>query len=61
VRAQCLGDLDGDGRVSGIDLGALLGEWGMTGAALRADLDGDGRVSGADLGILVGAWGNCGE
>lgn len=47
------GDLDGDGRVSGSDLGLLLGMWGGPGAA---DLDGDGRVSGSDLGLLLGAW-----
>jgi hypothetical protein len=47
------GDLDGDGRVSGSDLGLLLGMWGGPGAA---DLDGDGTVSGSDLGLLLGGW-----
>jgi hypothetical protein len=58
IRHECLacavfGDLDGDGRVSGSDLGLLLGMWGGRGAA---DLDGDGTVSGSDLGLLLGAW-----
>jgi len=55
----CLGDLDGDGRVSGIDFGVLLGEWGGTGGGTGADLDGNGIVSGVDLGLLIGAWGDC--
>lgn len=52
----CPADLDGDGQVSGADLGALLGNWGMPGAG---DLDGDGQVTGADLGALLGEWGAC--
>ena len=52
----CPCDLDGDGRVDGIDLGALLGSWGGRGSA---DFDGDGRVDGIDLGMLLGAWGPC--
>jgi hypothetical protein len=60
VRDACPGDLDGDGRVSGVDLGALLGSWGSAGlGAGRADIDGDGTVAGSDLGILVGGWGAC--
>jgi hypothetical protein len=47
------GDLDGDGRVSGSDLGLLLGAWGQRGPA---DLNGDGAVTGSDLGLLLGAW-----
>lgn len=48
------GDLTGDGRVDGADLGMLLGSWGATGGA--ADLDQSGTVDGADLGALLGAW-----
>lgn len=48
------GDLDGDGRVDGIDLAILLGAWGLAGG--DADLDGDGFVGGADLAILLGGW-----
>jgi hypothetical protein len=47
-------DLDGDGQVSGADLGLLLGNWGQPGAT---DLNGDGQTNGADLGLLLGAWG----
>lgn len=48
------GDLDGDGRVDGTDLGLLLVDWGSP--LSDADLNGDGVVDGADLGILIGAW-----
>lgn len=46
-------DLDGDGRVDGVDLGLMLSNWGNPG---RGDLDGDGAVSGTDLGQLLAAW-----
>jgi hypothetical protein len=52
----CPGDFDGDGFVSGVDLGVLLSKWGGPG---EADLDGDGIVSGIDLGIVLAAWGQC--
>ncbi|MFG0274995.1 MAG: hypothetical protein ACF8QF_08055, partial [Phycisphaerales bacterium] len=48
------GDLNGDGRVDGSDLGTLLGVWGS--ADLGADLNADGVVDGSDLGILLGLW-----
>jgi len=53
VGAPPAGDLNGDFRVDGADLGILLGQWGGPGSG---DLNGDGRVDGADLGILLGAW-----
>jgi hypothetical protein len=56
----CPADLDGDGTVSGADLGALLGNWGSCSGSCPADLDGDGAVTGADLGALLGNWGPCG-
>ena len=59
VAARCPGDLSGDRRVSGIDLGLLLGAWGTDGMADGADLDDDGIVGGADLGVLLGEWGLC--
>ena len=49
-----VGDLNGDGIVTGADLGTLLGQWGGPGSG---DLNGDGIVNGADLGTLLGAWG----
>ncbi|MBL9141230.1 MAG: CHRD domain-containing protein [Phycisphaerae bacterium] len=54
---ECPADLDGDGAVSGADLGMLLGAWGTADPA--ADLDGDGNVGGADLGMMLSAWGPC--
>lgn len=55
--STCAQDLNGDGAVSGADLGILLGAWGT--ANCLADLNGNGVVEGADLGILLGAWGAC--
>jgi len=57
IGSSCAGDLDGDGRVNGADLGELLGAWGS--ADPMADLNADGFVDGADLGELLGAWGDC--
>lgn len=48
------GDLDGDGHVSGADLGILIARWGSADAL--ADLNDDGHVDGADLGILIANW-----
>ncbi len=47
------GDLNGDGRVNGDDLGTLLGAWDGAGFA---DLNADGVVNGDDLGTLLGHW-----
>ena len=47
-------DLNGDGAVTGADLGLLLSNWGNAG---QGDLNGDGSVNGADLGLLLSAWG----
>jgi len=53
----CAGaDLNCDGTVNGIDLGALLGAWGACDAC-DADINGDGVVNGIDLGALLGLWG----
>lgn len=49
-------DLDGDGIVSGADLGILLGAWGPC-SDCAADLNGDGIVDGADVGVMLGEWG----
>jgi hypothetical protein len=53
--APLVGDLDGDGRVGGSDLGLMLASWGP-GSNLPADLNGDGVVNGSDMGTLLGAW-----
>jgi len=50
-----VGDLNGDGRVDGADLGTLLGQWGPC-PGCSADFNGDGVVNGADLGTLLGNW-----
>jgi len=49
-----LGDINGDGAVSGADLAVLLGAWGT--ADPLADLNDDGTVDAADLALLLGAW-----
>ncbi len=53
---ECLGDLDYDGLINGVDLAILLGGWGGSGVA---DIDFNGVVDGVDLAILLGAWGSC--
>ena len=47
--------LNGDGEVSGADVGLLLSLWG-TSNPVCGDLDGDGDVRAADLGILLSNW-----
>ncbi len=59
ARAQCTGNLNNDGAIDGIDLGALLGSWGPCIGACSADLNADGNVNGIDLGLLLGGWGTC--
>jgi uncharacterized membrane protein len=46
-------DLNGDGAVNGLDLSALLANWGGSGAG---DIDGNGVVNGSDLTALLAAW-----
>ncbi len=48
-----VGDLNGDGKVNGADIGLLLGGWGGAGAS---DLAGNGVTDGADLALLLGNW-----
>ena len=57
ITPPCAGDLNGDGTVSGADLGLFLGSWGDS--PCDADINGDGVCNGADLGVLLGAWGDC--
>ena len=47
------GDLDGDGKINGTDLGLLLAGWGGSGPA---DLNRDGVADGADIGMLLSNW-----
>ncbi len=57
IEIPCSADLDGDGLISGPDLGILLGAWGS--AVSVADVNGDATVDAADLAVLLGAWGAC--
>ncbi|MDA1008580.1 MAG: dockerin type I domain-containing protein [Planctomycetota bacterium] len=51
-----VGDVDGDGFVSGADLAILLSSWGQPGAGNPADVDGDGAINAQDLSIMLAAW-----
>ena len=53
---ECPADVDGDGAVTGVNLGTLLAQWGAQGTA---DIDGSGEVDGYDLSRLMSAWGPC--
>jgi hypothetical protein len=57
--AGMLADLNGDGRVDGIDQGILFAAFGTDDAI--ADLNGDGMVDAADLGILLANWSDYSE
>jgi hypothetical protein len=48
-------DLNGDGRVDGLDLTQMLANWGGSGAG---DVNADGNVDGLDLAVLLAAWSN---
>lgn len=50
-------DLDGDGVVSGQDLGMLLAAWGNQNDPIT-DLDGDGITAGEDLALLLSCLGS---
>jgi hypothetical protein len=52
----CPADLNGDGVVDGMDLAAILANWGGVG---DTDLNGDGVTDGPDLAALLAAWGGC--
>lgn len=59
------GDVDGDGRVDGVDLVRLALAFGASRGAGRydaaADLDGSGTVNGEDLAILASNFGRSGS
>jgi hypothetical protein len=56
---RLIGDVNRDGRVDGVDLGLVSGNWGRVGGLGwgDGDLNGDDRIDGADLGLLSGNWG----
>ena len=51
-------DLNGDGKVTGADLGIILGAWGVN-PGHPADFNGDGKISGSDLGTFLGYYSGC--
>lgn len=53
----CVGDLNTDSIVDGVDVGILVQRWGSDDSA--ADMDDSGIVDGADLGAMLLAWGLC--
>jgi hypothetical protein len=55
----CIGDIDANGVIDGVDLGTVLASWGEATAGTPADLNGDGTVDGSDLGALLANWGTC--
>ena len=58
VVEPCAGDVNGDARVDGVDLGAMLAAWGAyEGECRTEDLNCDGTVNGADFGTLLASWG----
>ena len=59
IVGACVGDINGDDVVDGVDLAFILGAWASDDS--DADLDGDGMVDGVDLAIVLGAWGSCSE
>ena len=55
----CMADIVQDGLVNGIDLAAVLNNWGTKGGVIDADVNNDGVVDGADLALVLNAWGPC--
>ena len=56
IARSCPADLDGNRTVDGLDLAALLANWGGAG---QGDIVGDGTVDGVDLAAVLAAWGSC--
>lgn len=56
--AECVGDLNGDGKTDQQDLAILLADYGCVSDCV-GDLDGDDDTDQSDLGILLADWG-CG-
>ena len=56
---NCPADIARDGVVNGIDLAAVLNNWGSPGGTFDADVNGDGLVNGVDLAEVLNSWGPC--
>ena len=57
--SPCGADIARDGVVNGIDLAAVLTNWGTAGGSLNADVNQDGVVNGSDLAVVLAGWGPC--
>jgi formylglycine-generating enzyme required for sulfatase activity len=58
--APCRGDVVRDSQVNGVDLAAVLSQWGTPGSSINsADINDDGFVNGQDLAFVLGGWGPC--
>jgi hypothetical protein len=56
----CRADIDQSGAVNGVDLAAVLNNWGTSGGKQpRSDVNADGIVDGADLAEVLNGWGSC--
>ncbi len=55
IPSYVLGDMNGDGHVTGLDLAYLLSAWGT--ADPTADINHDGIVGGADMAAMLSNWG----
>ena len=56
----CAADVDLSGGVNGVDLAAVLNNWGTSGGKqARSDINKDGIVDGADLAEVLNSWGTC--
>jgi hypothetical protein len=56
----CRADIDESGAVNGVDLAAILNNWGTSGGKQpRSDVNSDGIVDGADLAEVLNSWGAC--
>ena len=57
---DCRPDINFDGRIDGVDLAALLSQWGPATQSSTCDFNGSGAVDATDLSFLLAAWGECG-
>ena len=53
----CIGDLNDDGVVDGIDLSLILGAWSTSNCDYN--LSEGCIIDGQDLAVLLGNWGDC--
>ncbi|MFM1832205.1 MAG: hypothetical protein RLZZ461_521 [Planctomycetota bacterium] len=61
-QAPEVGDINGDGCVDAMDLGALLGGFGSVPAGQflhLADVDGNFEIGTSDIGLLLASWNPC--